>query len=161
MGVGKWKLPLPSCPRERLLVVAIRFLVAFDTLVTGLTACALSVTCGDSSPKGRAKSTAGNFLITLKTLVTSLRPWLPPLGELARERLRGRARLTGAAPHPALRATFPRWVKASAAAENFAVTTKSRPLGEGGCDQREQTEGVSEQQRAPLCFFLPSPVRMV
>ena len=31
-----------------------------------------------------------------------------PLGELARERLRGRVRLTGVAPHPALRATFPR-----------------------------------------------------
>ena len=44
---------------------------------------------------------------------------------------------------------------------NFAATTKSRPLGEGGCDQREQAEGVSEQQRSPLCFFLPSPVRMV
>ena len=40
-----------------------KFLVAFDTLVTGLTACALSVTFGDSSPKGRAKSTAGNFLV--------------------------------------------------------------------------------------------------
>ena len=25
---------------------------------------------------------------------------------------------------------------------NFAATAKSRPLGEGGCDQREQTEGV-------------------
>ena len=67
---------------------------------------ALSVTCGDSSPKGRAKSTAGNFLITLNTLATSHRPWLllrgktsPAPGEdvtigdkrgnLARERLRG------------------------------------------------------------------------
>ena len=29
-----------------------------------------------SSPKGRAKSTAGNFLIALKTSATSLRPWL-------------------------------------------------------------------------------------
>ena len=27
-------------------------------------------------------------------------------------------------------------------AGNFIATTKSRPLGEGGCDQREQTEGV-------------------
>ena len=25
---------------------------------------------------------------------------------------------------------------------NFTATAKSRPLGEGGCDQREQTEGV-------------------
>ncbi len=43
-----------------------KFLVTSETLATRLTACALSVTCGDSSPKGRAKSTAGNFLITLK-----------------------------------------------------------------------------------------------
>ena len=67
---------------------------------------ALSVTFGDSSPKGRAKSTAGNFIITPNTLVTSLRPWLPlrgktspapgedvaygdKRGNLARERLRG------------------------------------------------------------------------
>ena len=27
-------------------------------------------------------------------------------------------------------------------AGNFIATAKSRPLGEGGCDQREQTEGV-------------------
>ena len=71
-----------------------------------LSHCALSVTCGDSSPKGRAKSTAGNFLITLKTLATSITAWLslrgktsPAPGEdvtigdkrgnLARERLRG------------------------------------------------------------------------
>ena len=45
----------------------------------------------------------------------------PPLGELARERLRGRVRLMGAAPHPALRATFPRWVKASAVEAKFPV----------------------------------------
>ena len=38
-------------------------------------------------------------------------------------------------------------------AGNFAATTKSRPLGEGGCDQREQAEGVSEQQRTPPLFF--------
>mgnify|MGYP006922315639 CR=1 FL=1 len=31
-------------------------------------------------------------------------------------------------------------------AESFAATAKSRPLGEGGCDQREQTEGVSCRQ---------------
>ena len=37
------------------------FLIAPDTLATVLTACALSVTCGDTSPKGRGKSTAGNF----------------------------------------------------------------------------------------------------
>ena len=27
-------------------------------------------------------------------------------------------------------------------AGNFTAIAKSRPLGEGGCDQREQTEGV-------------------
>ena len=54
----------------------------------------------------------------------------PPLGELARERLRGRVRLTGVAPHPALRATFPRWVKASAVAGKFAAAPKGVPLGE-------------------------------
>ena len=31
-------------------------------------------------------------------------------------------------------------------AENFVATAKSRPLGEGGCDQREQTEGVTPGQ---------------
>ena len=75
-------------------------------------ACALSVTCGDTSPKGRGKSTAGNFLIVPNTLATNLTAWLslrgktsPAPGEdvtvgdkkgnLARERLRGRAGLTG------------------------------------------------------------------
>ena len=28
-------------------------------------------------------------------------------------------------------------------AGNFAATTKSRPLGEGGCERSEQTEGVA------------------
>ena len=51
---------------------------------------ALSVTYGDSSPKGRAKSTAGSFLIASDTLASRLTAWLSPLGELARERLRGR-----------------------------------------------------------------------
>ena len=53
-----------------------KFLIASETLAMMLTACALSVTCGDSSPKGRAKNTAGNFLITSKALATSLRSWL-------------------------------------------------------------------------------------
>ena len=45
-----------------------------------------------------------------------------PLGELAANavsRLRGYWGLTGAAPHPALRATFPRRVKASVVAGSF------------------------------------------
>ena len=85
-----------------------KFLIASKTLVMVLTACALSVKAYgfDSSPKGRAKSAARNFLIAPNTLATSLRPWLslrrktsPAPGEdvtvgdkkgnLARERLRG------------------------------------------------------------------------
>ena len=42
-------------PRGELFEVAGEFLIASEALTTGLTACALSVTCGDSSPKGRAK----------------------------------------------------------------------------------------------------------
>ena len=41
---------------------------------------ALSVTCGDSSPKGRAKSTAGSFLIMPNTLATGFKSWLPLWG---------------------------------------------------------------------------------
>ena len=92
---------LTACqlPRKgRLLAVVGKFLVAFDTLVTALTACALSVIAtrcqippfvaarhlpperGKSFLKGRAKSTPGSFLIALKTSATSLRPWLPLRG---------------------------------------------------------------------------------
>ena len=85
-----------------------RFLIALDALVTGLTACALSVKAYGfaSSPKGRAKSTAGNFLFVPDTLAMNFTAWLslrgktsPAPGEdvtvgekrgnLARERLRG------------------------------------------------------------------------
>ena len=98
--------PLPR--KGELFEVAIQFLIAFDTLATGLTACALSVKAYGfaSSPKGRAKSSAGSFLIMPNTLATSLTAWLslrgktsPAPGEdvtigdkrgnLARERLRG------------------------------------------------------------------------
>ena len=60
--------------------MAAQFLIASETLATGLTACALSVKAYGfaSSPKGRAKSTAGNFLITLNTLATSVTAWLSP-----------------------------------------------------------------------------------
>ena len=90
-------------------MVAASFLIAPEALATGLTACALSVTYGASSPKGRAKSTAGSFLIMPNTLATGFKSWLPlrgktspapgedvtagdKRGNLARERLRGRAR---------------------------------------------------------------------
>ena len=70
------------------------FLTALNTLVSRLTACALSVIAarchtppfvaarhlpperGKSFLKGRGKSTDGNFLITLKTLAMSLTAWL-------------------------------------------------------------------------------------
>ena len=124
---------MPAPPKGGAFGMAGKFLIALDALVTGLTACALSVTCGDTSPKGRGKNTAGNFLFVPDTLAMNFTAWLslrgktsPAPGEdvtvgdkrgnLARERLRGRARLTGVAPHPALRATFPRRVKALAVA---------------------------------------------
>mgnify|MGYP004599540719 FL=1 len=53
-----------------------RFLIVLETLATGLTACALSVTYGDTSPKGRGKSTAGNFLIAPNALATNVTAWL-------------------------------------------------------------------------------------
>ena len=65
-------------PQGRAFGMAGKFLIASKTLVTGLTACALSVKAYGfaSSPKGRAKSTAGSFFIMPNTLATSLRPWL-------------------------------------------------------------------------------------
>ena len=69
-----------SSLREGASGAAGKFLVASDTLASGLTACALSVTYGDSSPKGRAKSTAGKFLIAPKTLATNFTTWLPLWG---------------------------------------------------------------------------------
>ena len=66
--------------RVKASVVARKFLVALDTLALRASACALSVTCGATSPKGRGKSTAANFLIMPNTLATSLRPWLPLWG---------------------------------------------------------------------------------
>ena len=59
-----------------------RSLIALETLVPGQRrAPSQSSPVGlDSSPKGRAKSTAGNFLIMPNTLVINLRPWLPLRG---------------------------------------------------------------------------------
>ena len=57
-----------------------RFFIAFEALATRLTACALSVKAYGfaSSPKGRAKSTAGSFLIEPNTLVMNFTAWLSP-----------------------------------------------------------------------------------
>ena len=65
-----------------------KFLVAFDTLATELTACALSVKAYGfaSSPKGRAKSTPRNFLFVPNTLAMNVTAWLSP-----RESWRGSA----------------------------------------------------------------------
>ena len=71
---------VPAPPRGELFETAAKFLVVLETLALRATACALSVTFGDSSPKGRAKSTAGNFLITPNTLASRLTAWLPPWG---------------------------------------------------------------------------------
>ena len=70
--------------------MATKFLVASETLVTGLTACTLSVKAYGfaSSPTGRAKSTAGSFLITLDASATNFTAWLP-LGGAVAQRLRG------------------------------------------------------------------------
>ena len=59
--------------------MAEKIFAALETLAIRLTACALSVKAYgfDSSPKGRAKSTAGNFLLTLKTSATNVTAWLP------------------------------------------------------------------------------------
>ena len=65
-----------SFPEGGAFCMAGRFLIASETLVTGLAACALSVTYGDTSPKGRGKSTAGNFLVTPNTLVINFTAWL-------------------------------------------------------------------------------------
>ena len=69
---------MPAPPRGELFETEVKFLVAFETLALRAMACALSVKAYgfDSSPKGRAKSTAENFLIMPNTLATSLRPWL-------------------------------------------------------------------------------------
>ena len=88
--------------------MAAKFFIAFETLVTRLAACALSVKAYGfaSSPKGRAKSTAGSVLVIPNTLVMNFTAWLSlrgktspapgedvtagdKRGDLARERLRG------------------------------------------------------------------------
>ena len=65
-----------------LLAVVGEFLVAFETLALRAMARALSVKAYGfaSSPKGRAKCTAGNFLVIPNTLATSLTAWLPLRG---------------------------------------------------------------------------------
>ena len=50
----------------------------------------------------------------------------PPLGELARERLRGRIKLMGAAPHPVLRDIFPKGTAEHSEAEGIHPI-KKRP----------------------------------
>ena len=57
-----------------------KFLVALETLALRAAACALSVTCGDTSPKGRGKGTAGNLLFVPNTLASRLTAWLPLWG---------------------------------------------------------------------------------
>ena len=100
---------------------------------------ALSVTCGASSPKGRASGETGDFAIYPITFPPCQRPH--PRGGCLRSRL-GEFRQI---PPQALRASSPKGTPLRYAG-NLIATTKSRPLGEGGCDQREQTEGVTFAQ---------------
>ena len=60
--------------------MAEKFFAALETLAIRLTACALSVTYGDTSPKGRGKGTAESFLIMPNTLATNVTAWLPLWG---------------------------------------------------------------------------------
>ena len=75
-------LPLVAAtfPKGTASVVAAKFLVALDALALRATACALSVKAYGfaSSPKGRAKSTAENFLFIPNTLAIGFNPWLSP-----------------------------------------------------------------------------------
>ena len=52
--------------------------------------------------------------------------------------------------------------KVSSAMRNFPATAKSRPLGEGGCERSEQTEGVTSQAAflfsRKLCHHAKGPI---
>ena len=39
----------------------------------------------------------------------------------------------------------------------YRIPAESRPLGEGGCDQREQTEGVPRLRGRISLLFVPNP----
>ena len=67
-----------SSPKGTPFGAAAKFLIASETLTMMLAACALSVKAYGfaSSPKGRAKCTAGNFLIEPNTLASRLTAWL-------------------------------------------------------------------------------------
>ena len=69
---------MPAPPKGELFETAAKFFVALDALALRATACALSVKAYGfaSSPKGRAKSTAGSVLIAPKTLVMNFTAWL-------------------------------------------------------------------------------------
>ena len=100
---------------------------------------ALSVTCGASSPKGRASGETGDFAIYPITFPPCQGPH--PRGGCLRSRL-GEFRQI---PPQALPCQLPQG-DAFALCRKLYATAKSRPLGEGGCDQREQTEGVTSAQ---------------
>ena len=69
---------VPAPPRGELFETAAKFLVALETLALRAAACALSVKAYGfaSSPKGRAKGTAGNLLFVPNTLASRLTAWL-------------------------------------------------------------------------------------
>ena len=59
------------------------------------------------------------------------------------------------APPQSLRDSSPKGTPLRYAA-SFSATAKSRPLGEGGCDQREQTEGVPRLRGRISLLFVPN-----
>ena len=73
MGCG-FKLPqskpngFASSLGEGAFDMAGRFLVALDTLALRAAACALSVTCGDTSPKGRGSGETASYVVCPETL---------------------------------------------------------------------------------------------
>ena len=81
-GVGvnplSHRCAMPAPPRGELFETEVKFLVAFETLALRAMACALSVKAYGfaSSPKGRAKSTAGNFALQPETVPPCQRPHL-------------------------------------------------------------------------------------
>ena len=72
LGIFSGKIFFRAIP-ESLRTFRDRIFTGGVAAVSGL---ALSGTYGDSSPKGRAKSTAGSFLIASDTLASRLTAWL-------------------------------------------------------------------------------------
>ena len=67
----------PPPPKGEVFEITAKFFIAFDALKQAKRRAPSPSSLRDAtSPKGRGKGTAGNFLIAPKTLATSFRPWL-------------------------------------------------------------------------------------